>query len=97
MWADIEAYRDNWIHVEVTDGDTIEEKLNELEYGSIEYNLYSKACEQRADEVTKALRDFNRWIFRRLQDEYEYLTSDEQVEESIRANEYEFTEDGTIA
>jgi len=97
MWADIEAHHDNWIRVEVTDGDTIEEKLNELEYGSIEYNLYSKACEQRADEVAKALKDFNRWIFRRLEEEYEYLTSDEQVEDSVRVNGYEFTEDGKIA
>lgn len=37
---------------------------------------------------------FNDWIFKRLQDEYEYLTSDEQVAESIIANEYEFDEDG---
>lgn len=97
MWADIKAHDDNWIRVEVNDGETIEEKLNELEYKSNEYNLLSQACERRADEVTKALRNFNQWIFQSLQNEYEYLISDKQVEESIRANEYEFTEDGTIA
>ena len=32
-----------------------------------------------------------------LEDEYEYLNSDEVVDESIRANEYEFHEDGGIA
>lgn len=32
-----------------------------------------------------------------LQKEYEYLLSDECVDETIRANEYEFTEDGAIA
>ena len=97
MWADIKAHDDNWIRVEVNDGETIEEKLNELEYKSNEYNLLAQTCQQREQEVAKALRDFNRWIYARLQEEYEYLTSDEHVEESIRANEYEFTEDGEVA
>lgn len=97
MWADIKAHRDNWIRVSVNDGETIEEQLNELEYQSAEYNRLSHACEQRADEVTEALQDFNRWIYKCLETEYEYLVSDESVEESIRSNEYEFTEDGLIA
>lgn len=32
-----------------------------------------------------------------LQKEYEYLTGEEAIIETIEANEYEFTEDGTIA
>jgi len=97
MWADITAKGDNWISVEVNDGETIEEQLNELEYKSPEYNTLSAKCDQRADEVMQALRDFNHWIFQCLEKEYEWLTSDEQVEASIVANEYEFTEDGKIA
>ena len=46
------------------------------------------------DEVRELMNDFNDWMFKRLQDEYEYLTSDEVVAESIVANEYEFDEDG---
>ncbi len=46
------------------------------------------------DKVRDLMNDFNDWMFKRLQDEYEYLTSDEQVAESIIANEYEFDEDG---
>ena len=46
------------------------------------------------NEVRDLMRDFNDWMFKRLQDEYEYLTSDEAVAESIIANEYEFDEDG---
>lgn len=46
------------------------------------------------DDVRDLMNDFNDWMFKRLQDEYEYLTSDEVVEESIIANEYEFDEDG---
>ena len=32
-----------------------------------------------------------------LRDEYEYLTSEEAVAQTIEANEYEFTEDGKLA
>ena len=46
------------------------------------------------DDVRGLMNDFNDWMFKCLQDEYEYLTSDEAVEESIVANEYEFDEYG---
>lgn len=46
------------------------------------------------DDVRELMNDFNDWVFKCLQDEYEYLTSDEAVEESIVANEYEFDEHG---
>lgn len=49
------------------------------------------------DEVTQLMRDFADWIYAQLEKEYEYQTSDEQVAESIIANEYEFTEDGALA
>ena len=41
-----------------------------------------------------ALRDFMRWIYRQLEAEHDWLMADEQVDESIRANEYTFTVDG---
>lgn len=46
------------------------------------------------DDVQELMNDFNDWMYCRLRDEYEHLTSDEVVEESIIANEYEFDEDG---
>jgi len=46
------------------------------------------------EEVKDLLRDFARWIYRQLESEYDYLMSDEAVDECIRANEYEFDEDG---
>lgn len=42
------------------------------------------------------LRRFADWIYERLENEWDYLTSDECVEESIRANEYQFLEDGNV-
>lgn len=50
-------------------------------------------CED-AETARELLRDFADWILSNLEREYEYQNSDEQVDESIRANEYTFTEDG---
>jgi hypothetical protein len=50
------------------------------------------------EEGIKALlRDFMRWIYKILEEEWDYMRSDEQIKESIQANEYEFEEDGTRA
>lgn len=46
------------------------------------------------DKAAEAMRDFARWIYCALQAEYEYQYADEQIDDSIRANEYDFTEDG---
>lgn len=46
------------------------------------------------DIVTEALRDLARWLYRQLEREYKCLTSDEAVDETLRANEYTFTEAG---
>jgi len=45
--------------------------------------------------ATEAMRDFARWIYRTLGKEYEWQNADEQVDDTIRANEYEFEEDGS--
>jgi len=46
------------------------------------------------DAVTQALREFADWIYQRLEAEWNYTTSDEAVDETIRCNEYEFTVGG---
>ena len=43
------------------------------------------------------LRELARWLYRRLEDEYACLTSDDAVDEAIAANEYTFTEAGLRA
>lgn len=58
---------------------------------------YFDCSEQDQDEIAETLRDYMHWIYRQLEKEYDYLNSDEAVDESIKANEYEFTEDGTRA
>jgi hypothetical protein len=47
--------------------------------------------EQDQDALLDLMRDFARWIYRQLEQECEYQSSNEAVDESIEANEYEFT------
>jgi hypothetical protein len=47
--------------------------------------------------IAEALRDFMRWIYSQLEAEYTYRMSDENVDESIIINEYDFTDDGHFA
>lgn len=46
------------------------------------------------DIVIDALRDLARWLYRQLEKEHDYLTSDVVVDGSIAANDYTFTGDG---
>ena len=48
------------------------------------------------DLLEETAKDFMRWIYRQLEKEYSYQTSDEAVDESIIANEYEFNKNGGI-
>ena len=46
------------------------------------------------DTIRDNLRWLADWLYDKLETEYEWLNADEQVDETIIANEYEFTEDG---
>ena len=73
------------------------EQEEELEYGSPEYKALQVKLGEDEDTLIKLARDFMDWIYRTLEKEWKYLNADEQVDESIRANEYEFLKDGTRA
>ena len=49
------------------------------------------------DSLTQPLRNFADWIYSQLEKEYVYQSADAQVDESILANEYEFTSEGKRA
>lgn len=53
--------------------------------------------ETECKPLEECLVSFMKWIYTKLEEEWEYLNEDEQVDESIRINEYEFTVDGKIA
>ena len=49
------------------------------------------------ETVKECLRDFADWIYKQLEAEYDYRTSEEACREAIEANEYEFDEKGELA
>lgn len=57
-----------------------------------EYDFDQEADELQDDFLNAILEDYANI----LQDEYEYLTSEAAIVETIEANDYDFTEDGKI-
>ena len=49
------------------------------------------------ETVKECLRDFADWIYKQLENEYDYRTGEEACREAIEANEYEFDEKGDMA
>lgn len=60
-------------------------------------NQYANLPDGTEDAISQALRDFADWIYRQLEADYEWRLADEQVDESIAANEYEFDKEGRRA
>jgi hypothetical protein len=53
--------------------------------------------DEQADEIEDEYKKQLKWVFfLLLRDNYDYLVSDEAIEETIEANDYEFTEDGEL-
>lgn len=46
------------------------------------------------DDIATLMRDFADWIYKRLESEYNYQSSDEAADEMLENNAYEFDEDG---
>ncbi|WP_419739573.1 antitoxin of toxin-antitoxin stability system [Ruegeria sp.] len=55
----------------------------------------AEATADAEDIIAEAMRDLARWLYARLETEYEFRNADEMVEESITANAYTFTSSGT--
>ena len=70
------------------------ERSTSLEAVLDEDRAYNK---DECEPVEECLVDFMLWIYTSLEEEYNWLTADEQIDENIRINEYEFTQEGRIA
>ena len=57
---------------------------------------YVRIADSDEKDLKDALRDFARWIYKRLEEQYEYETSEEAVLEACEANGYEFDSKGRI-
>jgi len=62
-------------------------------YQNIE-NLIDSVSSDIEEAIEQNYISIAKDLYRTLEKEYDFLNSDEQVDESILANEYEFTEDG---
>jgi hypothetical protein len=54
------------------------------------------APKETYETAAELLRDAMRWVYRQLEQEYDYQMSAEQIDESLRANDYDFDEDGSL-
>ena len=52
------------------------------------------ATDDACEAIVEAMRDLARWLYRQLEHEYHYLSSDEAVDETISANDWTFTAQG---
>lgn len=71
-------------------------------YHAYTMRIETEDCENeyrdlRGDDqaIDACMRDFADWIYSQLENEYDYQSSDEAIDEAITANEYEFNEDGS--
>lgn len=89
------AYPEAWFKVKHS-GRYQHENCTDFDVGIFEdENQPWNLPEIEAEKVLiRNARRFMKWIYRQLEKEYEWRNSDEQVDETIRANGYEFTEDG---
>ena len=55
---------------------------------------YQDTTADAEDVVAEALWDLARWLYRQLEREFEYQTSDAVIDEAMTANEYSFTGSG---
>ena len=60
------------------------------------YSCFRFGEDYECEDLGDIIDDFAHWARILLREEYEYLTSDEAVKETIEANEYEFTEGGKL-
>ncbi len=69
---------------------------NSIDGYVVKDDFFNEYDDDLNDLESKYHHDINQEMLKMLREEYEYLTSDEAVIESIEINNYEFTEDGKI-
>lgn len=79
------THRDRYYHAHSMDIDVVDREDQYRDLGDAE------------DAIKEALRDFANWMYKRIEEEYEYQTSEEAVRETANANDWEFYENGDMA
>ncbi len=63
-------------------------------YHSLLVEAYKNGAGVDEKTLTSILEDFATWIYKRIDEEYTWRMSDENVDDAIRTNEHTFTDDG---
>lgn len=79
-------YHENTVTLEYYDGQLL-----------ISWKHIQKLVDKLWNDIEALIKPLCCEIYRDLENEYEYLTSEEAIIETLQANEYEFYSDGTIA
>ena len=53
--------------------------------------------EYAEESIKEVLRDYMRWIYKQLEENYEFLTNEDAIIETLMVNDFEFDEYGNIA
>ena len=61
-----------------------------------QYSCFRFGEDYECEDLGDIIDDFAHWARILLRNEYEWLTSDEAIQEAIEANGYEFTEEGKL-
>jgi len=73
-------------------------ELNEqFPYNNHRFDRIEAELEKLEDWLQQVADKLNRYLYKSLQDDYEYQTSDKAIIEAVEANEYHFTADGKLA
>lgn len=77
-----------------------EEELISIRIGQNSYSNFVENCEgidrQTEENINELLEDINRDFLKRVYQEYDYLTSEESIKDSLKANDYKFLENGEV-
>jgi hypothetical protein len=57
---------------------------------------YNSATLEATEDISELLRDFMRWIYKQLEQEYAFQTEAEQIKDTIIANDLQFNADGSF-
>ena len=77
------------------------EEFEELLYNSEfnkdgEFDFYGYNCGNEEETINEYIKDLKVKFLKSLQEQYDYLLSDEAIKEHLTINEYEFEENGKI-
>lgn len=94
LWVDITRGGSRYYHEQSVNFNLIADNFNNYEEGSTRYEVYdtmdtvlNSEWKDLETEVTDICRGYMQDLYSKLRDEYEYLTSDEVVWDTIVANE----------